>query len=421
MISKRLFLSAAWLTLVPFSALAFAQEDAPEKPAENQPAEEAKDEPVAPIVEVTSDSQSEAEGTDAGSQSQGTFRIAVAAMPGHSKQVTDKVKSLLEKNGVNEDVIKQIMPELEKALDENPGGGPARIQFDNGKATVFASGVFIDSDGKQQKIRFQDNVTHAADALDKNKAELDQKLKAVEEAKLQLQKSVEALQMQQRSMNGQQQMLEAQLPMIRTLQVQQVPYTLGIQLQIEGKEEDAKQVIIAEVLPESAAAETGLKVGDVITKANDQTVASPLQLRELVQAAGEAQQAIELQWQREGETMTATITPKKNDQLVMPQWLQVMPGGNAFAAPPMTFGMNPHEQMHRQLHEQLQAHQVNNPDWEVKSETRPDGSRVIVMAPKVATAQQPDAPQQASIDELKSEIQSLRDELRALTETLKSR
>ncbi len=147
--------------------------------------------------------------------------------------------------------------------------------------------------------------------------------------------------------------------MIRALQVQQTPYTLGIQLNIvEGEEADAKQVIVAEVLPESAAAEAGLKVGDVITKADDQTVTSPLQLREVVQAAGQAQQAIELQWQREGETMTATIKPKKNDQLIMTQWLQGMPGGNAFAAPPMPFGINPHEQMHRQMHEQLQANSL---------------------------------------------------------------
>ncbi len=345
----------------------------------------------------------------------------MATLPS-TEEVTEKLESLLKKSGVDEEVIKQIIPELEKVLKENKEGVPAQVQFDSGKATVFASGVYIDSDGKQQKIQFHGADGVQGDALTQNKAALDEKLKAVEEAKQQLQKAVEALQVQKHSMNAQQQMLEAQMPMIRALQVQQPPYTLGIQLQIAGKGADEKQVIIAEVLPDSAAADAGLKVGDVITTANDQTVKSPEQLREVVQAAGEAQQTIELQWQREGETMSATIKPKKNDQMMMAPWFpQGLPGGNAFAMPPMPFGMNPHEQMHRQMHEQLQAQQRNHPNWDVQSEMRPDGSRVIVMAPKMATVQKPNASEQASIDELKAEIRELRDELRSLTETLKNR
>ncbi len=369
--------------------------------------------------ESSSDNASEDKGSQSASHQSGTISIAVAALPGNTKKVTEKVESLLEKSGVNEDVIKQIMPELEKALKESAEGGPAQVQLNNGRATVFASGVYIDSDGKQQKIQFHGADAALGDALAKNKEALDEKLKAVEEAKLQLQKSMEALQMQKQSINAQQ-MIEAQMPMIRALQVQQPAYTLGIQLAIVGEGTGEKQVIIAEVLPESAAAEAGLKVGDVITKADDQTVTSPVQLREVIQSAGNAQQAIELQWQREGETMTATITPKKNDQMPMPSWLHQ---GNAFAVPPMVnpFGMNPHEQMHRQMHESLHAQQWNHPDWDVKSETRPDGSRVTVMIPKTATAQKPQAIEQASIEELKAEIRGLRDELRSLTESLKSR
>ncbi len=60
MISKRLYLNAAWLTAVCRSLpVAFAQEDAPEKPVANQPAEEANDEPVDSTDEASGDDKSE--------------------------------------------------------------------------------------------------------------------------------------------------------------------------------------------------------------------------------------------------------------------------------------------------------------------------------------------------------------------------
>ncbi len=124
--------------------------------------------------------------------------------------VTEKVEALLEKSGVNDEVIKQIMPSSKRCSKKIR----KVLRLKSNLTTVkqpsshqeFISTAMVNNKNSLSWCRRRDGR-----CFGQRQNVADEKLKAVEEAKLQLQKSVEALQMQKHSMNAQQQMLEAQM------------------------------------------------------------------------------------------------------------------------------------------------------------------------------------------------------------------
>ncbi len=301
---------------------AFAQSDAPEQAiAVELIADESSTEGSESSQDIQAEGQVEVIESEAGvikggsgADPQATISIALSATPGQVDQVSAHVAELLKKSGVSDQVIKEIVPKLEEYLEKQQQDSAGEIKLSNGNATLFASGVYIDSNGKQQKIDFQGGEPIAVEVETMNQQQLDQKLKAVEAAKQQLQQAVESLQFQQQAMHGIP-VLEAPIPTIHALQMQQAPFTLGVQLQVTG--DDQPKVIIGEVLPDSAAAEAGLKVGDVLIDVDQKPIEAPEQLRRAVQRAGKAGKSVKLRWQRDKEEFTAEIAPKKNEPVGM--------------------------------------------------------------------------------------------------------
>ncbi|QEG39815.1 S1C family serine protease [Roseimaritima ulvae] len=97
-------------------------------------------------------------------------------------------------------------------------------------------------------------------------------------------------------------------------------FMLGIGLQEQDNEEatedgDAETqpgVVVDRVFDESPAAAAGLQSGDVILKVDGTEVTAPEPLQDAVQAAGKAGKALTLTYLRAGESQTVEIKPKRN-------------------------------------------------------------------------------------------------------------
>jgi S1-C subfamily serine protease len=86
---------------------------------------------------------------------------------------------------------------------------------------------------------------------------------------------------------------------------QQINQDPNIRIPIEAEE----GVLIARVLPNSPAAQAGLRPGDIIQQIGEQAIANADEVRQLVEQAGVGGQ-LQVQIQRQGQTLSFTLQPE---------------------------------------------------------------------------------------------------------------
>lgn len=96
---------------------------------------------------------------------------------------------------------------------------------------------------------------------------------------------------------------------------------------------------IKEVVKESAAEKAGLKVGDVITKINDQLVEGPKELADII-GQMKPKTEVKIHYLRDGKNKTATATLQERKVNIVRSFTFVTPDGNMKGFP-MPEGMDP--------------------------------------------------------------------------------